>query len=97
MLVYKEFFTLFKACCSIEWNQLTGSIKSIDYNFKTQIIRIALDIFKYLLSIHRIAKLQAILCIDCNSNTKTMKQCVCVCVISKDKCAINGTAIIRHL
>jgi hypothetical protein len=40
--------------------------------FYNTIIQIALVIFKYLLSINRIAQLQQIIQIDCNSNTKTL-------------------------
>jgi len=46
-------------------------IEQIFDNFKTQLSIFALVIFKYLHSIHRIAKLQSIIRIDCNSNTET--------------------------
>ena len=53
------------------WDQLTKLTKPIFDSFKTQLSIFALVILKYLLSIHRIAKSQSIIWIDCNSNTET--------------------------
>ncbi len=53
---------------------LLKSITRIDqtnfWQFINSIIQIALVIFKYLLSINRIAKLQSVILIDYNSNTE---------------------------
>ncbi len=46
-------------------------METIIYNFKTP-NQNCFSHFQCLLSIHQIAQLQSILCIDCNSNTKTL-------------------------